>query len=65
MKTNHKACGIKKTTLFTCIVFLGLVSLAAISIAEETVAADKRVSESSHYTGGGLELGEAVKESRD
>ena len=65
MTTNHKACGTKKTTLFKCIVFLGLVSLAAISIAEETVTADKRVSESSHFAGGGREQGTAVRESRD
>lgn len=65
MNTIHKPCSSKKATLFKCIVFLGLVSLTAISIADEQVAADKRVSESSHYAGGGREQGTAVKESRD
>ncbi len=65
MNTMHKARSSKKSTLIKCIVFLGLVSLTAISIAAEQVATDKRVSESSHYAGGGREQGTAVKESRD
>lgn len=65
MKTNHEAHCSKKSTLFTCIVFLGLIGMAAISIAQEPVAADKRVSESSHYARSGRAQGTAVKESRD
>ncbi len=65
MKSNHKAHCSKKSTLFTYIVFLGLISMAAISIAQEPVATNKRVSESSHYAGGGRAQGTAVKESLD
>lgn len=65
MNTIHNESRSKKSTLFKCIIFLMLVSLSAISIADEQVTADRRVSESSHYAGGGREQGTSVKESRD
>ena len=65
MKTAHNAGCSEKSKLIGWIVFLVLISLSAISIAEEQVVADKRISESSHYASGGRELGTAVKEARD